>query len=490
MTRYIVAIIILFSFSLQSHAKYEVNENCQNAWMLLIDLKINDAKKILAKELKENPDNYYAYYLDQTCDSYRLQINSDKDAYEAFVDNYYKKREIMDDKDTDSPYYLSCYSEMELQVGIFNIIYGSTLSGLRKAYSAYRNVYKNLDDHPEFKPSLKMDGFFNVAISNLPPFVKWAASFFGVTSDIDYGFSILRNNYTTQKNIRGINAESALFVILAAKINKTPELVYEFTQSLDTNISHTFIHSYFRANIAYRIGKNEQALATIQSIDISEHAFADIIYNYMIGKILLRKLDENAGYYFSRYLSNLKKREYLKEINYGLAINFLINGDTLKYNELCEVVRDVGQDINERDREAYYDASLDYFPNVDLMKAHLLLDGEYFQRFDSVIHSYELNKSNVLGHQLEYLFLMARYNTSQGNIEVGEKLFKEVIEIGEKEDYYFASEASLRLGNIYYDAGKNDLARKYYDLSIKLYSKDYYEYIEDKAIKARNRLKS
>ncbi len=484
MRRLILLISLFIGLSLQSKAAYEVNENCKDAWMLLIDLKIDQAKELLAEEIKINPKNYYAYYLDQSCDAYKLLINSNEEEYEAFIENYYKKREIMDEKDTDSPYYLACYSEMELQLGIFNIINGSLISGLRKAYSGYKNVYQNLEKYPDFKPSLKLDGFFNVAISNIPPFVKWAASFFGVTANPEYGFRILRENYETQKDIKGINAESALYVILTAKLNKTPEMVYEFTKSLDSNVSQTFIHRYFRANIAYRIGRNEEAFVTMQQIDISEYEFADLVYSYLMGKILLRKLDNNAVYHLTKYLTKLKKKEYLKEINYQLALYYLVNNNEEKYFEFCEIVRDEGKDINERDREALYDANLDYNPDINLVKARLLLDGGYFDRFELALKSYEVHKSNLLPHQIEYLFLNARFNASNKNNELAIVQFKQVIEMGEELDYSFASEAALMLGNIYKQMGETQLAETNFEKSIKLYKSDYYEYIEDKAVKA------
>lgn len=490
MAKYIITLILALGLTNISNAQYDVNENCQNAWMLLMDLKVDDAKRLLAKEIERNPTNYYAYYVDQYCDAYGLLINSNIEAYEKFISDYYDKREIMDDQDIESPYYLSCYGEMELQAAIFEIIHGSTFSGLRKAYSAYRNTYRNIDDYPDFQPNLKMDGFYNVALSNLPPFVKWAAGFFGVSGELDYGFKLLYENYENQKNIKGINAESALMIILAAKINKTPEMIYDFTKSLDTNISHTFIHSYFRANVAYRTGRNEEALATLSDIDISKHAYADLIYNYMMGKILLRKLDDSAGYYLSKYLVNLQKKEYLKEINYSLALHYLLKGDTLKYNELCKVVINEGKDINERDREALYDAELDYFPNIDLVKARLLLDGKYYQRFEDAIETFERNKSNVLGHELEHEFLLARYNADIGNTNVAISKYKAVIEKGEDEDYYFACESALRLADIFFNEGSTEQAAYYYEKSLKLYQKHYYEYIEDKAQKGKKRAKN
>ena len=488
MIKIIFSLVILFSLSQKASAIYDVNKNCQRAWMLLMDLEIEKAKELLTDEIKLNPENYYAYYLDQTCDAYKLLINSSEKEYEAFLENYDRKREIMDKKDEDSPYYLACYAEMELQSGIFNIIHGSSLSGVRKGYSAYKNVYRNLKKHPKFKPSLKLDGFFNVAVSNLPPFVKWVASFFGVSADFNHGMKLLRENYLSQKKTEGINAEAALFVILAAKVNKTPEIVYNFTKSLDSRVSQTFIHRYFKANIAYRTGKNEEALKTLQQIDVSENAFADVIYSYLMGKILLRKLDPKAGYYLSRYLSYLEKKEYLKEMNYNLALFYLINDDHQKFLEHCEIVRDEGMDMNERDREALYEANLDYDPDINLVKARLLLDGGYVNQFKTTLKSFEANHRNILAYEIEYQFLKARFETSRVIKKAAIARFKRVIELAEDKDYYFASEAALRLGDIYKKMGKTELAIDYYEKSIKLYDNDYYEYIEDKAVKGLNSL--
>ncbi len=488
MTKIILTLIVIFSFSQRSIAIYDVNENCKNAWVLLMDLKIGEAKKLLAEEIRINPENYYAYYLDQTCDAYKMTINSSDEEYEAFVENYYRKREIMDDKDINSPYYLACYSEMEIQLGYFKIIHGTQYGGIMKMYSAYRKVYRNLQQYPGFKPSLKLDGFFNVAMSTLPPFVKWVVSFFGVSTDVDYGFKLLNENYLSQKNIKGINAESALFIILAAKINKTPERIYDFTKSLDSSISRTFIHKYFKANIAYRIGKNEEALSTLQQLDMNENAYAGIIYDYLMGKILLRKLDYDAGYYLSEYLSHLKKKEYIKEINYKLALYYLINNNLSKYTEYCEIVREEGMDLNERDREALYDASLDYIPDVNLVKARLSLDGGYYDSYEKATKQYEENSKTSLPFDLEYHFLKARFYALGTNKKEAIAEFRKVIELGEEEDYYFASEAALSLGNIYNETGKKELAKAYYEKSLKLYKSDYYEYIEDKASKALRKL--
>ncbi|MFC2102459.1 tetratricopeptide repeat protein [Bacteroidota bacterium] len=488
MRRFIFSFFTLIFLSQHAFALYDVNENCKKAWMLVMDLQIDQAKKVLADEIRKNPENYYAYYLEQTCDVFRLLINSSDADYEEFVKNFEKKREIMDDKDEDSPYYLACYAEMELQVSVFSVMHGSQWSGLTKGYSAYKNVYRNIERFPTFQPNRKLDGFFNVAIANLPPFVKWAISFFGVKVDMDYGFRTLNQYYLSNKNVEGLNAEAALYMILAAKINKTPERVYEFTKSLEPSVANTFIQSYFRANIAYRTGRNEEALKTLQQVSHNENGIADVIYSYLMGKVLLRKLDPGAGQYLSRYLSHLEKKEYMKEMNYNLALFYLLQGSRDKYQKQCEIVRKEGMDLNERDREALYDAKLDYPPDINLVKARLSIDGGYLEEFQKAMKSFEAGHEKIDALEIEYHFLKGRYEAMLKNNNLAISEFKKVIELGENEDYYFACEASLRLGKIYQQTGQKTLAEECYKKSIKLYKSDFYEYIEDKARKGLNSL--
>ncbi len=453
--------------------------------MLVMDLKIDQAKSLLAGEIKRKPDNFYLYYLDQTCDAFKLIVNSTDREYDTFVENYHRRREIMDGKDEDSPYYLSCYAEMEIQVAVFSVMHGSQFAGIKKGYAAYKDLYRNLLKFPRFSPNKRLDGFFNVAIANMPPFVKWAVSAFGVKVDIKYGFKTLFENFQSQKNIPGLNAEAALYIILAAKINKTPEMLYDFTKSLDTSISNTFIHQYFRANICYWSGKNEEGIRILQQTKPREKSiYAGIIYNYMMGKMMMRKLDTSAEGYLLSYLSHLEKKEYLKEINYNLGLYYLLHGDLIRYRKQCDVVRSKGMDLNERDREALYDAKLDYVPDINLVKARLSLEGGYPESFTNALRAYEANPSKAPGNELEYLLLKGRKAALVPNYPLAMATFRKVIEQGESRNYYFACEAAFRMGELFQKTGQLASAKEYYKKSMKLYKKEYYEILEDKAAKA------
>ena len=267
-------------------------------------------------------------------------------------------------------------------------------------------------------------------------------------------------------------------------------MVYDFTQTYDENIQNLFLLKYFKANVAYRMGKNEQSLKTLSTLPYNNSAYARLLYDYMMSKALLRKLDNRSRYHTDQYLKHIYKEQYFKEMTYNLALYYLLNGNRDKYKELCTIVIEEGSDINERDREAYYDASLDYEPDINLVKARLLMDGEYLDRFKKMIIEFENHPRKELPYQLEYSYLQGKYAVATNDDLKAKTFFKWVIENGQGEDYYFACESALNLGNIYEKEGDYSNARKYYTKSVSLYKKRYYEYIGAKADKALTHIKS
>ncbi len=491
MLRRIILFIFIFGllFNQQIHAEYVLSENCKLAYEQLMDLKISSARETLQQEIKQNPENYYAYYLDHYVDAFDLMINTTEDRYLRFVDNYEKRREIMDDKDMDSPYYLAFEGEMQLYMGMFNIIMGDRFSGVRRAYGGYKKIYKNLDNYPDFQPSLKISSLLDIALSNLPPFIRWAVGAFGISGDAEKGLQDLNTYFDETKNISGLNADAALFLILAYKLDKDPQKGYEAYSKIDSTILDYTLLDYFYANVAYRSGHNAHAEELMKKIDLDIIDIPFHPYHYMTGKILLRKLDPQAGYHLKKYLDMYHANDYRKEINYKLASFYLINGNKIKFELYKELTCEEGDKVTERNREAMYDCQLDYIPDPELVKAKLLLDGSYSDRFYKIIEKYPINQNTFLPYLLEYKLLLARYNLQSGKITESKALFEEVVDEGNDEDYYFAAEAAMYLGKIYEKQNKS-LAIKYYDIAIDLYDSDYYEYIDYRSKKALKRLEN
>ncbi len=468
--------------------QYVVNDRCLNAWEKMMDLEVKSAKKIIQKEIRENPTNYYVYYLDQANEFIELLCNPSGEAYSRFLINYQDRRDIMDDKETTSPYYMACESDMMLQTSIVNTLYGDKLSGVRRGYKAYRLTYDNLDDYPDFLMSKKNSGFFNVSISNLPPFVRWASSFFGVKGDQSVGFGLLFNYFLTEKDTRGLNAAAVLYLVNAFKINREPGSAFKFIQSLDSSIRNYRLVKYYYGNTAYRSGHNEEAFRIFREFDTENVEMPFPPYDYMMGRILMRKLDPEAIKYLKDYLQVTKNENYLKEINYYIALYWLINGDQKKFEHYRKITCAVGREVQERDREAMYECSLDYTPDAELVKARLLTDGGYYDEAYPILDKHKPTLNDPLPWQLEYALLTGRYSEHKKMKKTAITYYKKVIRLGKDEDYYFASDAALRLGFIYKKTDRQK-ATDYFEMARQLYEKKYYEYIDDMASKQLELLK-
>ncbi len=485
---YSLLFISLFLLSGNLTGQYVVNERCLDAWEKMMNLEVVSAKKIIEKELQENPTNYYAYYLGQTNEFIELLGNPSEEFYSRFLIDYQDRREIMDGKETTSPYYKAVESDMLLQTGIANTLYGDKLSGVRRSYRAYRLTYDNLDDYPDFLMSKKNDGFFNVSLLNLPPFVRWAASFFGVKGDETKGFGLLFNYFLAEKNTRGLNAAAVLYLVNSFKLNREPGSAYKFIRSLDSSIRNYRLVRYFYANTAYRSGHNEEALKILRKFDPENVEMTFPAYDYMMARILMHKLDPEAIKYLENYLRLTKNENYLKEINYYIALFWLINGDQKKFELYRKVTCTVGKEVQERDREAMYECHLDYVPDTGLVKARLLMDGGYYDKAGSILDRNKPGLNDPLAWQLEYALLKGKYSDHKKMKNQAIAFYKKVIRLGKDEDYYFASEAALRLGFIYKKTDRQK-AVEYFEMARHLYEKDYYEYIDDMAAKQLTLLK-
>ncbi len=484
------SIILLFSLPHGLRAGYEFNENCQGALKAIMDLRMATARDLLKQERLVNPDNHYTYYLDNLSDVYELVITTDRDAYDTFREAYKERRAIMDGQFEDSPHYLIVEAEMQLEYGIVNIIYGDRLSGLRNAYGGYTKTQKSIKRHPDMMANQKLEGMFNFSIANLPPFVKWAAAAFGVHGDDETGERIMKSYYKNAQSVTGLEAEAALFNIFAFKLSKDPKKAYDFLQTLDSNLifNHSLLH-YFHANIAYNVNRNDEAIESLKKFNLDKVEIAFDPYYYMWGKIKFRQLEAEARDYLNTYLSNEEEEDYIKELNYKLAVINLCEGDTSAYTHHIHLAKSTGSSITERDREAYYDATLDYIPDINLLNSKRLMNGGYYEGASKYLHLFKVTPTTPLAHKLEYQLLQAKLDLHNEKPQQAEIQLSDVISKGSGSSYYFAAEAALVLGQMH-EGTEDQLALSYYEKSLKLFDDSYYEYIEAKAEKAIERIKN
>jgi tetratricopeptide (TPR) repeat protein len=484
MKRFAICLGILLGAVSITKAEYVINKNVRDILDAAFNLKTETARTLIVLEHEINPTNYYAYYLEELIDAIELITMPSEARFETFKDNHDRRREIMDGKSEDSPYYLSCKAEMSFFLGMFRMRFDERINGFRSSLSALKETGKNLEDHPGFRESLNLKAFFNLTMANLPPFARWAIGFFGIKIEPNTGIDMLTKNLNSYEaeSDRQMTANTALIMIIGYKINKVPDMGYKFILNLDESIKSYSLIKFFEANLAFRSGHNEEALAILNDFDVSQIELQFDHYNYMMGHVLLKKLDRGAGSYFNKFLSETQFRSYTKEATYKLAEYYSVMGQEDKFKAYKELAEDTeGDELVERDREATYDSELDYDPDPNLLKARLLLSGGYLSPGIKELKLFKAKNNDFLPYQTAYYLLLGEYYFKLNNHSQAIINLKKAIELGEDEDYQLASAAAVLLAKVYDDDSEMEMAQRYYELAIELYEDEYYEYIDSYA---------
>ncbi len=483
-----VSFYFIFVCGLVSQSHYNPDLNCCDITVQILDLKVETAKKNINTQLTINPDNYYLYYLDQFADFVQLLVAANEERYENLKDNFNEYREIMDDKDTASPYYLYLLSSMQLQLSLSKLKFGETLSGARLALQSYRNMERNIEKHPDFYGNKKLRGLFNVMLGNIPAFLRTVAGLFGVKPGKESTFDLLSDYKADIRDKIGLSTEASIFIALSLMLDKKTDEAYQYISNLNEPHYKIFLVKYFYGNLAYHTGNNEVALAAFRGLNIDQLEVKFYPYYFIYGKILMNKLDPGANFYLQTYINETNGFDYLKQAHLYLAYYYLMNGNNLKYEEELLNVKKEGNDKTERDREALLDLKKGYTPDVTLLKTSFLVKGSYYQKADSLLATYPILNNIYLPYQLNFLLLKGQIREGLGDNDAAIPDFLSVIEKDTRGSYDFTTIASIHLAQIFESKADYSKAMEYYKLAKSLYKSDYYESLEDLARKGIKRI--
>jgi len=109
-----LTIVFLF-FCKFGFANFDMNENMLKSYSHIINLEFDKANVLLDKEKSQNPLNGFIALYNNYIDFLTILISEDVDYFESHKDLKYKRLDLLDDNDKDSPYYLYSKAEINLQ---------------------------------------------------------------------------------------------------------------------------------------------------------------------------------------------------------------------------------------------------------------------------------------------------------------------------------------------------------------------------------------
>lgn len=453
-------------------------------------LKLNEGKALLQQEQKQNPKNLIPVYLENYIDFITVYTTDTREVFDRLKSNKDLRMEMLRAGETTSPYYLYCAAEMNIQWAAISIKYGEYLNAVFDIRKAYKFLEENQQKFPDFKPNKKTLGVLQALIGSVPDKYKWGVNMLGMEGNVQQGLNTLnelveygkKNDYIFQQET------VAFYSFLLFNLKDDKEKAWQVLMQNNFAEKGNLLNAYVCAHIGIYGKHNDEALRILEQrpIDSSYVNFPFLDYLYGLGK--LNRLDKDAELYFKKFLVNYKGNNHIKAAYQKTAWSYLIQGDTINYKHFISKTLKKGGNSLDADKQAQQEAEGKRIPNPILLRARLLFDGSYYEKASKEMSA--LNEQSFKGaeNQTEYLYRLGRIYHEWNKTDLALLYYTKAIEKGKDLKRYFAANSALETGEIYEARGNKAEALKYYNLCLGFAEHEYKNGIDSKAKAGINRL--
>ncbi len=483
--------LVFFSGSTAVKATFDFNANCQKAYQLTLNLKLNAARQLIAQEKKSRPGNAFIPLLENYVDYFYLLSSDNKQEFERLSANKNRRLDELARGDKSSPYYLYAQAEVNLQWALLRGRFGAYYHSARELSKANQLFKQNFQKFPSFQLNKKGLGIIQTLIGAVPDgILRTILNTFGLKGDTETGLNYLHGlAENLPKSTFEPFYEEVIFYysFVLTDVVKSPHAyakVLKYTHRFETgSLMKTYLLSY----AAFRNGFNEETIQIINQRPKGSEFQAFPFLEYLLGRAKLNKLDVGATTHFERFLQQNKGVNYLKDVYLHLAWMALLQGDESKAASYMKRVKSEGHTYHDRDKQALAEAD-NPLPNKWLLTARLLSDGKYLDQALQTIQSLREESLQVTRDRIEYSYRKARILEELNRENEALLLYKETIEKGRSTTFYFAAKAAVWSARIY-EARKNfDLAATFYQLAIQMKNHEFEASIEYEAKQGLKRI--
>ena len=428
MFRYTLVIFLITAFSSTVSAKYDyiLNNNLKTAYLKINQLRFDEAKIILAKERKSNPENLMVDFVEDYIDFYTLLVNGNTASFNKLSSNKAARMKRFEKGPILSPYHIFAKAEVQMHWGIIRSVYGDQFTAFRELRNAYKILQTNQKQFPNFIPNYKSLGTLRTIFSAIPDNYKWSAKALGVNGSFNKGYGEIKkalnyaktNEFIFEEELRIIYA----YILLTTKNDK--DRAWKIINHSSINTNNSLLATVVKGDIAMRVGKNETAIKIYQNAPKSNAFIKVPQLEYFLGLAKLRKLDKSASTHFNNYLKIKTNQNYIKATYLYLAWYNRAFSTDANYNKYINLCKTKGTSKIYDDKKALKLAKIK--PNKALLKAEFLIAGGYYSRASSQLASLSEKTFSRTYDKILFHYLKANAAHRQKKYAIAQSNYKKV----------------------------------------------------------------
>ncbi len=489
--KYKLVLLLLFVSPLNLFANFDFNANCLKAYQQIFELKLNNARQLIASEKRIHPNNSIVPLLENYVDYFYLMTTENKSEFERLESNKDDRIEQISDDDKSSPYYLYSQAEINLQWALVRGRYGSYLTAAREINRANSQLTENSKKFPGFHLNGKGLGLINAVIGALPEgFLKSTLSTFGLKGNLQMGLNQLEKlaENLPKSSFEPFYEETVFYYTYVLTDVARHSAAYAKTMKYTARIADSsLLKAYLQAYVCEKNGHNDEAIEILTKRPTGASYQPFPYLDYLMGIAKLNKLDFSAEIYFNRFLQTNKGVNYIKDTYLHLGWIDLLKGEDASFSALMTKVKNAGNTYHERDKQAVNEANSPK-PNKNLLKARLLFDGGYLNNSLGILDDNKVEDFNNVKDKAEFYYRTGRINDALGRDDVALISYQNSYNIGKGLKYYYAAKSMVQMGKIYEIKKNPGKAKASYTTAINMSGHEFESSIETEAKVAINRL--
>lgn len=441
-------------------------QNCKKAYKEIMSLKFDQAEEYLKIEKEIFPKNVYPHYLENYIDFLKVFISEDEEIFDTVEKNKLNRLKIIETLPDSSPYRNYLLANVNLQWAFARLKFKEYFSAAIELNRAYHLIEENTERFPDFYPNKITHGVIKIMVGLVPEKYNWILSIISIEGSVEEGtdelyevlqISELDTNYAYLQ-------EETIFYLGFIELNINPDktksilLLEEILPLADSSL----LFAYMGVNILTKTGQNEKAAVLFGKIQNRDGYYPFYYLDYINAEFHLKNLEtDNARKLYSKFLKNFKGKNYIKDAWRKIAWTYLLEGNKEGYKHILSNVGTQGYADIGKDKEAQKEYDLGEIPNIDLLKARLLFDGNYLAEADSILKNIN-DKGFSFDQKLEKTYRFARIKHQSNEFVDAKSLYKSVIINSELTENYFPANSALKLGEIYETEDSSGMAYYYY----------------------------
>ncbi len=488
--KFITPLLFFFFITNTTKANFVFDAGSTAAYHAIFDLRFNDARRYIQDEKARFPHNGIPVLLENYLDYLHLLTSENKSEYEKYKDRKGDRLDAIKDNDKNSPYYLFAQAEIYLQWGMLKSKFGDYTSAMMDLKKARSLLNDNNEKFKDFLPNQKSLALIEVIFGAIPSNLKGIAGFFGFKGNVSTGYKQLER-FRTQlsKSKFGYYNDEAVFLICFTDIdvlhnrNNYDRLSALLDTMRDSSMLKTYLHGY----VAFKTGHNDAAINYFEKVPKSDSYINLPLTNYWLGNAKLCRMDSDANTYLTRFINETHGINYIKDSYQKLAYYYLLKNNTSKYNYYVAQTKAKGYATDEKDKQALKEAN-DTRPDITLLKARFYFDGGYYSNALTQLKSVQANDLKNNRDRTEWYYRLGRTYDRMNNFDDALANYRNAINAGRKETYYFAANAALNSGLIYEQRKDYKKATEFYNMTLQMKNHEYQNSIDTQAKEGLQRL--